>query len=370
MKDLFDEFFSSRGLGKRFDLQTWPRPDIFEHFIELANYVIELIHSGAPYLPKPYIDILDNTTLNACATKIAGRYVIAIHMGTILLHHEIFYRMLSHRDTFPDIGDPSLESRKNKVFDAQITDFATLYFMPGTEEIIIPKDKIRLRIGQVFEDLVLVHLIAHEYAHIIFGHVDYLATLQINPTIYENPNIENELGVDPLILQTLEMDADRFAARIGVAFLELYQENSDNLHPELRQFYSNWPDLIKYWDIATYTSKRLFGSGRNNLANYKNLTHPLPGLRQIISVLMMTSIFETKFDASFTKQSIIINQDATLAVESAFDSISEQADNVDSFMFAFTAQGREHLHLICTNWNKVRLLLEPFAMEELYPCFP
>jgi len=367
MEDLFDDFFKKTGRGGRFEYSALERREVFDHFLRLGNLIIDTLRASSPNLPKPYIDFINNTSLNACATKISNQYIIGINFGTVLLHHDIFYRMLSHKEVFTEIGDSSKETDKNRVFNAQITDFSKIVLRPESDDDIIPKDRTRLLVAQMLEELAFISIIIHEYAHIVFGHVDYLSTINNNSAIYENPNFDTNLKFSPLLLQTLELDADSYSASVGMEWLKMSMQNQQNIHPEMRQFFSNWPDMIKYWDIAAYTSKRLFGYEPDKVANYKNLSHPLPGLRQHINLATIASIFFNKNDSDFASRTAVIGRDVAIAVESAFEKISEQQYNTDSFMFAYTQEGQDQLKLLSNNWNIVRPLLEPLAFAKLAP---
>jgi len=318
-------------------------------------------------LPDVYIDIIDNSSLNACATKSGQKYFIGIHGGTIFLIYDIFFRMMSSRNIFTGIGDVTKEAETKKIFNAQLTDLGQLAVVKDQHEILTPVSYARGLLAQLFIDIAIEFLIAHEYAHIIFGHVDYchsiLGTFEIEETTQKSTTSK---VIDPLVSQTLEMDADSFATNRGMEMLNLIFTNPNFAVPDAQQFYKNWPSMIKMWVFSIYTFFRIFGH-TNNSNSIKTDLHPPASIRSHLVMANIFSIFQVKYDTSLLSEISTICIDAALTVEKAFEEISHQGFDLAPLDFSKKEEALIHGRFLMKNWNIVRPLLEPFTYIPLSP---
>jgi hypothetical protein len=364
IENAFDLLFKARG-GKY--QGKFSESDLFSHVLKNSRDLIEKMRRKNPELPDVYIDIIDNTTLNACATKSGQKYFIGIHAGTIFLIHDIFFRMMSSRNIFTDIGDITKEGETKKIFNAQLTDLGQLAVVKGQQEILAPVSYVRGLLAQIFIDIAIEFLIAHEYAHIIFGHVDYCHSLLGTFEIEEaTQKAASGNSIDPLISQTLEMDADSFATNRGMEILNLLFNNPDFVVPDAQQFYKDWPSMIKMWVFSIYTFFRIFAHS-NNSTFIKTDLHPPPSIRATLIMANIYSIFQIKYDTSILGEISKICIDAAFVVEKAFEEISEQGLDLASFNFSTKDEAFIHGQFLMKNWNTVRPLLVPFTHSPLAP---
>ncbi len=364
LENSFETIFKTRGGRHQGQLAESP---LFKHALKLARSWISAVKGLNSPLPDPYIDVIANSTLNACATKSENTYFIAIHAGTIILIYTLFLRMMSSKNIFAQVGDISKEPGINKIYSAELTNLEQLIFVTDPNESIGPVSQDRRVFAQILSDIVIEFLVSHEYAHIIYGHVDYkhsiLGTFEIN---------EGEIAMrtgqspDPLISQTLEMDADSGATNWGLASLNRKLTQPELLNPQIRQFYRNWPDMLKMWVFAVYTFFRIIGH-QNDVRTMQTYLHPPPSVRAHLILGNICTIFERKYDTSILNQIPNICVGAARHVENMFAEISEQGLDLAPLTFSTRKDAFDHGRSLMRNWNIVRPQLAPFAHTQLMP---
>jgi hypothetical protein len=113
-KDLFRAVALSTGMGERFEIENEPLVESKTPYGLIRSKANELIDSAKHFLPKLpniYFDFVFNGRPNAFATKQNGEYFIGVTTGTVFFSSFLFSRILSHRETFPDIGRPQSHSQ-------------------------------------------------------------------------------------------------------------------------------------------------------------------------------------------------------------------------------------------------------------------
>ena len=119
MQSQFDKLFKKR--GGRLDSIPHPYTPMLDFALGIGRNTIEQIRHEHPDLPFAYVDIIDNPTINACSDMNKnGNYFIGIHIGTLIVLQEAFFRMLASKNIFTDIGDTSKEVNPPKIRSLQI----------------------------------------------------------------------------------------------------------------------------------------------------------------------------------------------------------------------------------------------------------
>src|SRR5258708_5654077 len=118
-KEIFDRM--TREHGGIFDIDLIEGPSFFEPYIKDGTTIFNEFNKLYPQAPIPFLGIINNTSLNACAFRSNNREFIGITSGTIPLLCNLFYWMLCHPDILPSIGDVADEVIPEKLFNAQIT---------------------------------------------------------------------------------------------------------------------------------------------------------------------------------------------------------------------------------------------------------
>jgi hypothetical protein len=361
----FDKCFKSK--GGHFDYNTLIQPEIFEFLLNGCRNDLNSIRTGRPNLPEVYFDFINNSSLNACAAKMEGRYFIGINIGTFFIISDLFFRMLATKNILTQYGDVSNEDDVKKIFNAQITDTNILFIAKDPNEAVAPKNIIRHHLAQVLTSFAIKFLVMHEYGHIIFGHLDYLENKTKNCYWNEIDEIKNENELDSLFSQTLEMDADCYGIKIGVEQLIYYSENINSLKEELKHFYSPLESSLSLWFYSIYSLFRLFGYHNNDITKIKTTHHPQTGIRQHIVFATTHTIFQNKPYKELLSKIPALAVTTIQTVEKAFEEISMQGYDSKAIKIAYENESQEHVVLLMRNWNNVRPELEKFAKGNLAP---
>ena len=319
------------------------------------------------HLPEPYIDIIDNNEPNAYATKSGNKYFIGITSGAIVLIYDTFFRIMSSKKILTDVGDPSKGMEAKKTLNPTLTELGQLTLPKEHHETSAPIDNTRILFAQQLIKMVFEFLIWHEFAHVIFGHVDYVHSVLGS---FEIEEIEGEKEphnwLDALVSQTLEMEADGFATNRGLDILDVLITNPDALTSELRPYLNDWSSAIKMWVFAIYTFFRLF-SNQNNVRGIEKASHPVPAVRSILVLATVCTILQPKNDAAFLERVSKICIDAAAAVEGAFEEILQQKLDLTHFSFIMQEEASAHGHFLMKNRNAIIPLLQPFTYAPLRP---
>ncbi|MFA6151717.1 MAG: hypothetical protein WC716_10390 [Chitinophagaceae bacterium] len=367
-KDLFDKCFKQK--GGHFDYTTLVQPKIFEFLLNGCRNDIKSIRTDNPNLPEVYFDFIKNTSLNACASKMDGKYFIGINIGTYFLISDLFFRMLATKTILPEYGDISNEDDVKKIFNAQITDTNILYVAKDPHEKVAPKGIVRHHLAQLLTSFAIKFLVMHEYGHIIYGHVDYLENKTKNCYWSEIAETNNDNKLDSLFSQTLEMDADCYGINIGITQLISYSENINKIKEELNKFYSPLESSLSLWFFSIYSLFRLFGYHNRDIEKMKVTHHPQSGIRQHIVFASTHTIFQSKPHYKELLEKIPRLALKTIqTVEKAFEEISMQGYDSKAIKIAYERESQDHVLFLMRNWNNVRPKLEKFAKGNLKPIY-
>lgn len=205
--DRFHEVFAR--LGGRFD-HRGQRPE--EELVHRAQAWLTQLRGDPktrPSLPPITFGYIDNTAVNAVACEEPDGAFVGIFDGVVLVLFDLFTRMLSHRDTYPEIGNASQES------DAVTMQFLThdaedLMAQLDVREPMVPRDEVRWNYAMQLLATAHDFFLLHEVAHVLNGHVRLLRERGYLPAVDER-SATQYVGGELDIRQTLEMDADAFA---------------------------------------------------------------------------------------------------------------------------------------------------------------
>jgi hypothetical protein len=366
--EAFDKCFKER--GGHFDHKILDNPIMLEFLLKGCRRDIEEIREGRPDLPEVYFDFINNSSLNACAAKMDGKYFIGIHIGTFFLLSDLFLRMLSNKNVLSEFGDTSHESDSKKIFNAQITDTTILFLAKDPNESISPKDPVRLNLAQLLTSFAIKFLVMHEYGHIIFGHLDYLES---KTKVSHWTEIEDETlklkSLSPITSQTLEMDADSYAVLRGVRQIIFLSGNIDNIKQELKPFYSSLESSLTLWFYSIYSLFRLFGYSNCDPLKIKKTLHPQTGIRQHIVFATTHTILQNEPYKELLKRMPSLAMSIVNKVEKAFEEISFQGYDSRAIKIAYEKESQEHVLELVKNWNNVRPELEKYAKGKLAPMY-
>lgn len=361
-KEIFDSVFKKR--GGRLELDDPDIHSILKRHVQYCYAIIDTMKPRYPKTPHIYIDFIDNLSFNACVAKFKDKYFIGINFGAYVLIKDLFYKILSSKYTFKNIGNSDIESAedvKMNIFlgEGGITFDATAY------TYAVPKDKVRMEYSHVLSSIVLDYIFLHELGHILRGHVDYvLETTGVTEwaEIFHSAEIKNKIA--PSFSQTLEMDADSFSINNILLLVKVFKERVKNEPVSISETYKeiilNDQQYVDCMVFSLYTLFKIFGFA--NDLNDKYRSHPTPITRVIliltnIAQLIMKGDNFSEAAGSFLK---IIGE-----AELCFSKVSYQKTDAVELEQNWKASAPVASEII-NNWNNVR----PFLLKHAYGVLP
>jgi hypothetical protein len=319
--------------------------------------LIEGLRKINPNVPDVYIDFIDNSSFNAYTFKDNDSYYIGINHGAISNLYIFFNYLLSFPNVLSFVGNNGNEIEP--IFDI------------SNVNMIKPKDKERKIYAEGLFHFAVLFLIWHEYAHIIDGHLELKEEYGMS-FISEMVSIKKSGG---LISQTLEYDADCYAASVGIKDILINYQTTKILPEKIKPYFNSLEDALFLWTFSTYTLFRFFGNIEYNFNELDVYSHPYPGFRQhYIGVIIPTIIMDSKYS---NLNDSICNK-TSLAIKEVEDSLkilkkgSVTPPFIDRFHSlpmgcTYTRKGWEQMYKIQNNWRNVRPLLEPYCKVNLTP---
>jgi hypothetical protein len=305
------------GRSDLLDLAAWYSRRL--HRLQTDNYV----RSGA----QIRFGLVNSYSFNAFAAVRDDIDIVGINLGLIFALDNLFMLMMSHPTILPEIG--VVEATTPPIIQFS-DDWATL---SSGARLKIPNDPIRFDYAQHIAWIARYFIMEHEFCHLFHGHVDWLC---------ENHHL-NALGevgassipnLDNLDLQTLEMDADCWAATHTLLTLFRSDPNAvfggqrpGALSGTVNPFLRSYPQVVFAVQFAIYCLFRLFHNKPVDLSVgllHRN-DHPPAILRQFIAGATLQSRIEDNRDVFGRVSPEVFRSEAGRAVtnaEKAFLSIT------------------------------------------------
>jgi hypothetical protein len=369
----FHEIFYKR--GGLFDPDDFGLDDMskttlvaLKNNFQMYFHHLKLIYSD---LPPIYFDFINCFSLNASARNYKGEFFIGINIGTYGIIAELFNKSLANGELLKNIGNANIESKiKSELsFKFNETDLThESQLIP-----IIPIDPVRKAYADLYTGMAMEFLMLHELGHVIRGHCAYIENKY--KTSWNEFQVIDSGGTteDLLNRQTMEMDADRFAVNTAINILETHLKNPGlfSINPLLTDVYNNSETHFLHWIFAIYTFFRICGFEDFDSHKMESVYHPPATVRVLIIMTIISVMFREKNQS---------NTELVKAMKKIIEMIAI-AEETYSFMTNDKNQGktfalngyysREYMSKIRKNWNIVRELLIPFAInpELLSPPF-
>lgn len=206
---------------------------------------------------------------------------IGLNIGPIETLYNVFHRILSMPDSFPEIGNRNLEKK-----DRGILPYLTTSTRKSGFEFQLPNCPIRQQFASELAQIAIEFLFLHELGHLKNGHVDFVRqemSFDYLPEAFDGRDMRNA----NLIWQTLEFDADAVglvlcAAQAHSRFKTVSSniaDYSNESNSALKAIYENFETTIQMISYSTYIAFRLFDLSEWSWINQPNLSHPSPLFR-------------------------------------------------------------------------------------------
>ncbi|WP_421830236.1 hypothetical protein [Larkinella sp.] len=351
-EETFDRIVARLKLGKRLTDEQVSETGVLSALLADGNRMITwIINDNGGTFPSPNVYFVDGTDVNAFAFKEDEEYFIGINEGTVLLLMKLFYRMLSHRDILPQIGDLSKEVSPPKSPDIDINE-AT---QKKREESIFPVDSTRSQFAVALTYFAFRFILMHEYAHILKGHVDYLENKTGLAMVSDNENLTEDVGGD-WIRQAIEIDADDYSAQIGYYFHIAILIDLNNRGTQTKDGL-NTPEIASFaWYFSISALFRLVGSKGYSPNNFFTSLYPPPAIRTyFIGFVLQQLNIQEKY--KFPDSSL----NASFECEKAFAILSSEPDFYSSRL-AYGPRSDEYINSIFERFEPLYEILWPFSI--------
>lgn len=236
LNSIFNKFTETWG-G---ELDTSKKDEISSILEKVRTDVLKIINdlrANNPQYPDVYIGFINNEEADGITFKNQNSYFIGISKGFYTDLNNRFKHLLANSVHLKNV------TRKNET-DGHIPRFIFYAFR---------------------------FFILNQYAHIINGHIDYLANNGQEAIIYEKAEkLENENNT----LQSFEMDGDCFSAHISIRYLL-----KDMLNFDKSLGIKMLDESLIVWLYSTYTVLRVMVSEEYDIDNLGIYSHPHPGIR-------------------------------------------------------------------------------------------
>ncbi|RLJ80503.1 hypothetical protein [Pedobacter alluvionis] len=326
-----------------------------------AQNAIDVLRKLKPILPEANINIVNDSTFGACATKVDMKYFIGINYGTYMLLFALFCRMLGNKDILSSIGNSSNEIDQEKLFNIHILD---INLLAAITEPVIPVDSTRKALAFWLANKALHTITIHEYAHIINGHCDLMLNINSNGIITENLRHNSIVSSEDMMLsQTLEFDADAYSTLKGLTLLNM-EWNQKAFVDELNSVFKSFTDMLSMWSFANYSIWKLFGVGNYDLDRLSTYSHPPPSIRQRLALDLISTIH---LDSNKCDEVVSACLNAALEADRSFEKLSQTVETLEGWKMNQDPRCEEHMESLRGNWKNVRPLLVTYSINGLAP---
>lgn len=256
-----EERAKADSLSRAFGVFDLARTHIVNQQILSRNYetAVSFIEGTRKYnfpgMPAICFYFTDEPDINAYAfMNTSGDRFIATSAGGSLLLAAVFSYMLSHHAILKDIGNPAHETQILIPFNLLTSDMRSV-----TSPIPMPLDSERRDCSFWLQQFAIHFLVAHEFAHHIYGHLELDTGHGLNLVRSERGISQTDLPPEEAIVQqALEFSADTYAAALSLGGMNsLVKVAAKDSDPELMIFRSP-RTFVRCWLFAVLTMSRLF----------------------------------------------------------------------------------------------------------------
>jgi hypothetical protein len=328
-----------------------------------------------PHIPNIHFDFIDNHSLNAFATKLVDNYFIGINRGTVAILSFVFNRLLADRSVLPFLGNIELEEKQLPFIPSLGPDFAES--VCEVDPFPPPRDPSRRALATRFTEISLDFILAHEFAHIANGHLDFMQRThgmeQVEEVSTQSLGDSKEKGA--IHRKTLEMNADEVAT-----VFTLINEwkrclgQFSRRGPEWNDIYDRPGMVTMLWSYAIAVLCRIFGDARLQRNPLGSSVYPTWRLR---SVMIQRISGKINRPSEWVSAQIMHNEGvdhsmplvalATFKnVETDFAAVMGKKISTAGLDDAWSDLGQSEIEEMQFTWtNELHPLLEPLAFQSL-----
>jgi hypothetical protein len=359
--EIFDRYMKDHGGRLKRDIipaEVWQNS--YGQIIALADELIASARSFCPSLPPIHFDFVQNQNINAMAFKAEGKYFIAFNTGTRYMLELVFFRMLSDARLFDFVPGAIEEDAELPPLEYSVN--AEEMYRAGVRPAR-PKSDARWAYACSLLRSAFLFLIAHEIAHITFGHVDWVARSG-NAILSEvGWNLTNK--EDLLERQAMEADADMRSVYSAVASIKLQSDAPMSENPGWISSRTTVNDLLFDWSVAMNAMFRIFGDIQVEEPMFDTVSHPPFPLRRMMAIWSAGLCVAHLWNLTDVKNVIKkVLMRGAFYTELAFMNIMNQEEGARGLSQAFSRPGLDYWRRIVDySVHTLAKKLKPFAYE-------
>ena len=334
---LFDQYLKNNGYNGAYK-GGFDETESFILETVKATYSTMRIETVNKY-PRVYIGVVNEYKFNAIAFKHMDYYFIGLNIGLFRIIKNFYNYLFSRNDVFMEI-DPTQELNPEITIDLSTIDnyIDTIGDLFGNYDFdgLAPKSDERKKFSKIYAANAVLYLFLHEYGHIVHGHLDYSIDKNKNFNFSEATSRSTSIG--SLIKQTLEMDADSFAAVRSIKI---------NHNP------AAWSGAAVVTGFSSIFMYQLLSTKIDTLDQLESYSHPLPVIRQSIFMTMIHTFFN-QFDTD--KANVItdvILKSVLYEYKNVFVDILKLEKDSLTFLNFTNPKVHKHQLDIMNAWNEV-----------------
>lgn len=334
---LFDQYLTNEGYNGAFTGELDETEAYILDTVQQAYGALRI--ETANKYPRVYIGIVNEYKFNAMAFKYNDYYFIGLNIGLFRIIKNFYNFLFSRNDVFKEI-DPTQEVNPEINIDLSVIDnyIDTLGDLFGNYDFegLVPKSDERKKFAKIYATNAVLYLFLHEYGHIVHGHLDYSIEKNKNFNFSEATSRSTSNG--SLIKQTLEMDADSFAAIRSIKI------SSDPV---------GWSGIALITGFSSIFMYQLLATKIESLDKLEGYSHPLPVIRQSILMSMIHTFFNQFDENKADEITDSILQTVLYEYKNVFvDILKLEKDNLTLLSFT-NPKVHKHQLDIMNAWNEV-----------------
>lgn len=348
--------------------------EALNHAAERARGFLQRAATALPAMPWIYFNFIDNWQFNAIAFRYDGRYFIGVNRGAVATLAVLFDRMLADPQVLPFIGNTAAEVSDLPLLPDIGTDFERS--VASVPTFPRPQDLARRSTANKMVELALDFLTAHEFAHIVNGHVDYMEENRGVQAIDEAGGAawSPAMRESALISQTMEMDADDTAVLISLGSEWGKVAGSfPRPEPPWSEFYDYPGKVSLLWSYAVSSLFRIFGEARLTDQDVTLESYPRPRLR---SVMIQQATGRVPRPQVLDAHSTLVGDElfkipatieaAHLDIERIFSQLTGKSETTEGIADAWGSVGKSQMNRLRDYWcTKLKGELLGFAHQPL-----
>ncbi|TBE20546.1 hypothetical protein [Rhizobium ruizarguesonis] len=215
--------------------------------------------------------------------------------------------------------------------------------------------KLRTSLSFLMMNIALDFIFLHELGHLWNGHTS-LVQARFGLGVLTEIEDDKKLPLSAIDRQTLEMDADCFAARIMATF-SFPEKDWLPPNPEWEKEFGEGSTYLIIRIVAIYLAMRCFDEVPS-LENMENRSHPPVALRQTFFMLTCFAALNKDTGRDLAELSRMVLPVIGLG-EEAFALLTGKPVDAAGVKLSYSAEGIAYTKGLLKNWGKLRPQLEP-----------